>query len=651
MPLASQVALSGPPGRRIGAAWWAWVGLLLLTAITAITATAAATAAVPGLAVATITVQGQPVQSLAGVQVRLPGAASSQAQILQAGQVLTPGTELTLPRGATLVLLSSNDNSITLHPGARFVVGTVTAKGEIHQPQGGLISFQVKQALDYFNISYDRFTAAVKGTSYSVEIDAANSLTFSVTEGVVEVEREVEIRIAGAPSIAQSSADAEDAEDSPVSLSRGIRVAEDLKAGQRKSYKLNVAEYLDEFKNFSEAEAYFTQALNAAQTSGDAQRSIRALFNLMEAQQTMGRPRAVLDLLRRCMPLAQQLRWPPHEAACLSMAGSAHSAVGDFREALANQEQALALNQRLSAGRDSLSVAATLGSLGSLYGRLGEPRKALDFYERSLAIRERISAGQDNRGMAWAFGALGAAHYRLGDYRKAIEYHDKALAMNARLYPNADHPSIASNLANLGSAHRLLHQYPKAVAYIEQSLAMNGRLYPGADHPDIAANHTNLALVFKAQGQIAKAIEQLEAALAMNERLYLGSDHPSTASNLNNLGEAHGVAGDPRKGLVYCERALAMRERLFGTRDHPGTAASLAAIGRLHTALGDHRKAVEYHTRALLMRELVFAGRDHPAIANSLAQLANAHAKAGNAADAARYRERAQAMAKRLKNP
>ena len=637
MPLTSHVVLSRHAGRRTGITWWACTGLL----------PPAAAAATPGLTVATITVQGQPVQSLADVQLRLPGASRSQAQTVQAGQALAPGTDLTLPRGATLVLLSSNDNRITLHPGARFVVGTVTAKGETHQPQGGLISFQVKQALDYFNISYDRFTAAVKGTSYSVEIDAANSLTVSVTEGVVEVEREVEIRIVGA----LASADAEDAEDSPVSLSRGIRVAEDLKAGQRKSYKLNVAEYLDEFKNFSEAEAYFTQALNAAQTNGDAHRTIRALFNLMEAQQTMGRPRAVLDLLGRCMPLAQQLRWPPHEAVCLSMAGSAHSAVGDFREALANQEQALALNQRLSAGRDSLSVAVNLGSLGSLYGRLGEPRKALDFYERSLAIRERIAAGQDNRRIAWAFGAIGAAHSRLGDPRKAIEYHDKALAMNERLYRNADHPAIAANLANLGSAHRLLHQYPKAVAYIEQSLAMNGRLYPGADHPDIAANHTNLALVFKAQGQIAKAIEQLEAALAMNERLYLGSDHPSTASNLNNLGEAHGVAGDPRKGLAYCERALAMRERLFGTRDHPGTAASLAAIGRLHTALGDHRKAVAYHARALLMRELVFAGRDHPAIANSLAQLANAHAKAGNSADAARHRERAQAMAKRLKNP
>ena len=288
MPLASQVALSGNQGRRVGATWWAWVGLLLQVAITAITAATfatAATAATPGLAIATITVQGQPVQSLADVQVRLPGAARSKGQTLTQSQVLAPGTELTLPRGATLVLLSSNDNSITLHPGARFVVGTVTARGETHQPQGGLISFQVKQALDYFNISYDRFTAAVKGTSYSVEIDAANSLTFSVTEGVVEVEREVEIRIAGAPSNAssnaQSSADADDAEDSPVSQGRGIRIAEDLKAGQRKSYKLNVAEYLDEFKNFSEAEAYFTQALTAAQTHGDAHRTIRALFNLM----------------------------------------------------------------------------------------------------------------------------------------------------------------------------------------------------------------------------------------------------------------------------------------------------------------------------------------------------------------------------------
>src|SRR6185503_11740866 len=123
---------------------------------------------------------------------------SGQPQTLSAGQTVPPGAELILPRGARIALVSSNGNRITLHSGARFVAGTVTAQGESHQPLAGRIDFQVRKALDFFNVQYDRITAAVKGTDYSIEIDPAKTLKLSVTNGVVEVERQVQIRFAEA---------------------------------------------------------------------------------------------------------------------------------------------------------------------------------------------------------------------------------------------------------------------------------------------------------------------------------------------------------------------------------------------------------------------------------------------------------------------
>jgi len=182
-----------------------------------------ATTQAQGLTVATITVDGQPAQSVAGVQVRLPDAASGQPQTLKAGETIAPGTQLTLPRGARIELASGNGNKITLHPGARFAAGMVTARGESHQPLGGRVDFQVRKALDFFNIQYDRITAAVKGTDYSIEIDPAKSLKLTVTEGVVEVERQVQIRFVAAA--ASGSADADGASSAQDS---GIRVVEDL---------------------------------------------------------------------------------------------------------------------------------------------------------------------------------------------------------------------------------------------------------------------------------------------------------------------------------------------------------------------------------------------------------------------------------------
>src|SRR6185503_6324100 len=109
---------------------------------------------------------------------------SGQPQTLSAGQTVPPGAELTLPRGARIALVSSNGNRIILYPGARFVAGIITAQGESHQPLAGRIDFQVRKALDFFNVQYERITAAVKGTDYTIEIDPAKSLTLSVTEGV-----------------------------------------------------------------------------------------------------------------------------------------------------------------------------------------------------------------------------------------------------------------------------------------------------------------------------------------------------------------------------------------------------------------------------------------------------------------------------------
>src|SRR6185503_1908724 len=130
--------------------------------------------------------------------------------------------------------------------------------------------------------------------------DPGQTLTLVVTEGVVEVEREVQIRFTQSPGGGGTGSE-DGAQES------GIRVAEDLKAGQRKTYRLNVEEYLAEFKNFGEAEDYFKKALALAEAGKDNRRTLRAVINLMEMYWKTGRSAAVAGLEGRCVALAKAL--------------------------------------------------------------------------------------------------------------------------------------------------------------------------------------------------------------------------------------------------------------------------------------------------------------------------------------------------------
>lgn len=558
-----------------------------------------APASAQGLAVSAITVEGKPAQSAAGVQVRLAGAAASRAQTLKLGEAIAPGAELSVPGGVTLVLSSAAGNALTLHPGSRFLTGVVTSRGEAHQPLAGRIDFLVRQALDFFNVRHERIVASVKGTAFRVDIDPASTYTLSVSEGVVEVEWQEQIRIADIPSsaIAGGGSGRQDT---------GIRVAEDVHAGQSKTRRLDVEEFLAEFRNFNEAETHFRKALAEAEASGDRRRILRALHNLMELYWMLGRPRAALEWERRCVQMAQGLADPSGETVCLTIAGLAHHALGAFRQAIAYHEKALAIRLRLYPEGVHSHLVASLNNLGIAYRALGDNRRAIAFYER-------------------------------------------ALAMEARLFGGRDHMNIAATYHNLGVAHRALGDTRQAIAYYEPSLAMLQRIHPGRDHPLMAVVQNNLGIAYRVLGEPRKAIDLYERALVILQRVHGGRDHPDVGWTLANLGSAYDTLREPAKAIDYYEKALAMRQRLFAGRDHPDVAQNLNNLGVAYSSLGDLRRAIDYYERAVVMAERLYAGRDHRDLALYLSNLANAYGRAGNAVQAARYRERADAMSQRVK--
>ncbi len=612
------------------------LGVLIAAAV--LVSSAAGSAVAQGLTVTALTVEGQTVQSVSGVQMRAPGAGTAQTRTLNAKDAIAPGTEIAVPRGARVELTSSNGNRITLYPGSRFMAGLVTGNGESHQPLGGRIDFQVRKALDFFNVQYDRITAAVKGTDYSVEIDPGQTFTLAVTEGVVEVEREVQIRFAAAPLGAGAGSD-----DDSISSETGIRVAEELKAGQRKTYRLNVEEYLAEFKNFAEAEDYFRKALALAEASKDRRRVLRGVINLMEMYWRTGRQAAVAGLEGRCIALAKALSDAWREGVCVRLVGSAYFESGEFPKALGYFERSLSMSERQYHGRDHAAMASSLNQVAITYRNLGEYRKAVEYNEKALAMRERLARGRDSAAVASSYNNLGRAYQSIGEPRKAIEYHDKALAMSERVRARRDHPDTAMAINHLGLAYGLLGEHRRAIDYHEKALAMRERIFAQRDHPHIADSYSNLGLEYFLVADYRTALEYHEKALAMRSRISGGRDSSKVAASLHNVGRTYDGLQDYRKAIEYLEKGLAMRRRVYGG-DHAEIAGSLITLGRDYRLAGEPLKAIGAAEESLAMRERLF-GPKAEVVAQSMRTLANAHDAAGNAGEAREYRKRALAIA------
>lgn len=642
---------------------WHLAGLLLL--LSALLAPARA-ADEPGLKVASLLLQDRPVDAVPDVLLRPPGQKTAQRQALTAGQALPPGTELTLPRGATAVLVSRNDNRVTLFPGSVFIVGAVTDRGESHRPVSGKAEFDVRRALDFFNVNYERFTAAVKGTVYSVDISpASQTIAFDVREGKVEVEQRVPLRVrAGAGAAAGGAAPA----------SAEVQVVDEIGAGQRRSYDLSVDRYLKEFGNFSEAEDFFTQGLAEAERSGNPQRVHRAVVNLMSANSALRKNPATLDLAQRCEDAARASRLPQAMLSCDTQVGNALAAMGRHREALERHQRVLDSERARLGQRDGAWLATALNNLAISNRALGQIDLAIQQYREGLQMRERLAGGVTNleiirlqSNLASALlqraaykealslttdaykalaalqkgkphplearlaGDLGYILMEIGNYADAIEAYQIALDVLEKLFPGTEHLDKASHIAAIGFAEHRLNNEQRARERLEASLAMRKRLLGKIDHADIAGNLSDLGSTLHALGERQAALQLRRDALAMRQRLLGDGDHPVVAGAKANLALSLAATGALPDALAQMREVVAMYRRIYGNVDHPEIARNLYNVGDFLLRQDKPAEAVAPLTQSLAMRQRLFNNKPHPSTAHSLVMLARAEAQAGHA--------------------
>jgi tetratricopeptide (TPR) repeat protein len=254
---------------------------------------------------------------------------------------------------------------------------------------------------------------------------------------------------------------------------------------------------------------------------------------------------------------------------------------GQYRQALALEEQALAARRRVL-GEDHPDTLDAINNLGQTRRDLGDLDGARELHEQGLAGCRRV-LGEDHPDTLTSMNNLAAIRRGLGDLDGARQLHEQTLAGLRRVL-GEDHPDTLTSMDNLAKVHRELGDLDGARRLHEQALAGFRRVL-GEDHPDTLKAMNNLAETGRALGDLDGARELHEQALAAR-RGVLGEDHPDTLTTMNNLALTRQALGDLEGARDLQEQALAGRRRVLG-EDHPDTVTSMNSLAAVHRELGE----------------------------------------------------------------
>lgn len=178
---------------------------------------------------------------------------------------------------------------------------------------------------------------------------------------------------------------------------------------------------------------------------------------------------------------------------------------GYVAEWLATHRIALAAAEELD---DLVAQATTHTSLGIAYRKIGDYPQAIAHTERAIALHR----GTGNQpGEASSLNSLGIAHSHLGGYAKAIAYYRQAHELFVAL---GEPDGEGDALHNLADAYQQLGRISEAIECSQRVLALNHRI--GSPN-GVAGALSLLAELFSTTGRHTEAIMHARQAYAVAE--------------------------------------------------------------------------------------------------------------------------------------
>jgi len=210
---------------------------------------------------------------------------------------------------------------------------------------------------------------------------------------------------------------------------------------------------------FAEAYPCFQDALRHFAATGDHVSQAHVHASLAWVAERQQRPADALGHSLAALDLHHAAGRPgPGEVMALNDVGYCHALLGNYAEAVAYCERALAATQELG---ERNWEAATWDSLGYIHHRLGDHGRAVSSYERAIGIYRDLA---DRFNEADSLDHLGDARHDAGDARAARTTwaqalrilteigHPDADQVRAKLEPGADTAEAAPAAARSGPA-------------------------------------------------------------------------------------------------------------------------------------------------------------------------------------------------------
>ncbi len=455
-----------------------------------------------------------------------------------------------------------------------------------------------------------------------------------------------------------------------------------------------------------------------ARTAGDEAERGEALTDLGVVLVAEGDPSAAVPVLQEAVGLWRGLAWAdedryrPPLCTALNNLGLGYWAVGRHRDALAVQEEVIALcglfppgdapwadaeharalqNAGVSytelgrvseiepAQRASLDiyrrlaegdpvqyeprVAAVLGNFEALTEN-GRPDDALPANAEAVAIRRRLAAARPEHlgELAWSLGQLGTTLEALGRYEEAGAVLVEALEIQRRLAKEnarGTRADLAGALSALGALYSTTGRADESLRLEREALEIRREL--AREHPErylhyLAHSLSNLGVTYARRGRYDEAVLLEEEALGIRRGLASRNARSLKylAQSLSNLGVRYADLGRFEESLRPTQEAVDMLRRLV--REQPekyrtGLAEALANLGATLLDLDKAEDALRPMREAVAMRRQLAVehpDKHRPDLALAVSNLASALSATGDNVAALGLAREAVEMRRRL---
>jgi predicted ATPase/DNA-binding XRE family transcriptional regulator len=280
------------------------------------------------------------------------------------------------------------------------------------------------------------------------------------------------------------------------------------------------------------------------------------------------------------------------------------SALGNFDEALASCEHAIALQRRIA---DDAGLGASLTSLGIIFQFRGDYDRAEEAHTEGLAIRKGRG---DDAGVATSLSNLASIAFSKNDLQRATALGEESVAIYRRL----GHKSgLAHALTKIGLVAAAERNYERAEQFFSESLRMQRAAGDiGSSYYSLA----NLGAVAHHRGEYALALTHYHEALDLLDSM---PNRSALAKTLEDLAATIAAVGDPSRGARLLGAAEALR-RAMRSPVFPSERASYdAEVAHVRAMLGDESFDVQWRigTSITLERALEEARATRPTKAPS----------------------------------